>query len=88
MGEVIGISADLHLVQGYSFVFVPGANEYRKLPEQRRRLFSLGQEGFIVNKIPSAISIASLEYRRLGDRLVVTDGGKFVLDINEFGHAR
>ena len=88
VGEVIGISGDLQLVQGFGFVFVVGANEFHKLPEQRTRLFSLGQDGLIVNKIPSTVAISSLEYRVQDRRLVVTDGKHFALDINEFGGAR
>jgi hypothetical protein len=69
-------------------VFQSGTNEYAKLPELRTRLFSLGQEGFIVTKLPSDTAIASLQYRRVEKRLVVIDGGTFSLDINEFGGSR
>ena len=86
VGEVTGISGELQEVQGYTFVFNRGTNEYKKRPELRTRIFSLGQAGFIVNKIPREVAIASLEYRLIEKRLAVTDGGKFSLDINEFGH--
>lgn len=88
VGEVIGISGELHSVQGYAFVFTPGANEYKRRSESRTRLFSLGEEGLIVNKIPREIAIASLEYRSVEKRLVITDGKHFSLDINEFGGSR
>ena len=87
-GEVIGISGELHKVRGYAFVFTSGTNEYRKRPELRTRLFSLGQDGFIVTMIPKETAVASLEYRSVEQRLVVTDGGRFTLDINEFGGSR
>ena len=85
IGEVTGVSGELHEVLGYAFVFHIGTNEFRKRPELRTRIFSLGQQGFIVNKIPREVAIESLEYRFIERRLVVTDGGDFNLDIHEFG---
>lgn len=86
VGEVTGISGGLQEVRGYAFVLNRGRNEFKKRPEIRTRLFSLGQADYIVNKIPREVTIAALEYRVIESRLVVTDGGKFALDINEFGH--
>lgn len=88
VGEVTAIFGELQEIRGYAFVFEPGINVYRKRPELRTRLFSIGQDGFIVTKIPTGIDVASLQYRVLEKRLVVTDGGSFTLDINEFGSAR
>lgn len=87
-GEVTGVSNDLYEVSGYAFVFNPGVNRYDKRPEFRTRLFSLGEDGLIVNKIPRETLIASLSYRTVEKGLVVTDGGTFSLDINEFGASR
>ena len=84
-GEVIGISDELHEVRGYEFVFNHGNNEFQKRPELRTRIFSLGQEGFIVTKLSREVAIESLLYRFIERRLVVTDGKNFFLDINEFG---
>ena len=85
VGEVTGVSGELQEVQGYTFVFNSGTNEYKKNPELRTRIFSLGQAGFIVNKIPHEVAIESLDYRFIEKRLVVTDSKNFALDINEFG---
>lgn len=85
VGEVTGMSGVLHQVQGYAFVFNPGTNEYKKRPESRCRLFSLGESGFIVNKIPREIVLEALEYRLIEKRLHVTDGASFALNVNEFG---
>jgi len=84
-GEVTGVSGDLQEARGYTFVFNRGTNEYRKRPELRTRIFSLGQADFIVNKIPRDVAIESLAYRIVDKRLVITDGRDFFLDINEFG---
>jgi hypothetical protein len=85
VGEVTAVSDERHEVQGYTFVFSPGNNEYRKGPDLRTRVFSLGAAGLTVNKIPRDVAIESLQYRLIGNRLVVTDSGDFALDINEFG---
>ena len=86
VGEVIGISGELQEVRGYAFVFNRGTNEYKKRPEVRTRIFSLGQSGYIVNKLPTKVKVELLQYRYIEKRLVVTDNGEFCLDINEFGH--
>jgi len=83
-GEVTGCTGDLYELRGYEFVFSSGSNEYKRRPELRTRLFSLGEEGFIVTKISRHIDIESLEYRFLEKRRVVTDRKAFTLDINEF----
>jgi hypothetical protein len=84
-GEVISASEGLYEIQGYTFVFHSSANEYRKRPELRTRIYSLGDAGHIVNKLPREVDIGSLEYRVIEQRLVVTDSKGFLLDINEFG---
>jgi hypothetical protein len=75
-------------VKGYTFVFRSGSNEYRRRPELRTRVFSLGDAGHIVNKIPAGADIGALQYRMVDKRLVITDLAGFTLDINEFGAER
>lgn len=87
-GEVTAVSGELCEVRGYAFVFNPGVNRYDKRPELRTRLFSVGHDGLIVNKIPRETSITALDYRSVEKGVVVTDGGTFSLDINEFGTSR
>ena len=84
-GAVSGVSGNLFELQGYSFVFNSATNEYRRRPEVRTRILALGDAGYIVNKLPAETDIASLEYRVVNQRLVVTDLRDFSLDINEFG---
>lgn len=84
-GEVTAASDELFEIQGFTFVFHGGTNEYRKRPELRTRIFSLADSGHIVNRIPREVDIGSLEYRVIERRLVVTDMQAFELDINEFG---
>ena len=87
-GEVTAVSGELQEIRGYAFVFESGSNEYKKRPELRTRIFSVGQEGLIVTKLPAEIDIAAIQYRIMDKRLKVTDGGKFSLEIHEFGSAR
>jgi hypothetical protein len=87
-GEVVAVTGEHQMLRGYTFVFESGKNEFTKRPEIRTRLFDLGQEGFIVNKLPTQVDIPSLRYCVIDKHLVMTDDDTFVLDINEFGGAR
>jgi hypothetical protein len=86
-GEVTNRSSELYELQGYTFGFNSSSNQYSKRPELRTRIYSLGEAGYIVNKLPREIDIASLKYQVVEKRLVVTDLAGFSLDINEFGIA-
>ena len=88
VGEVTAHSDSLTEVRGYTFIFHAGTNEYRRLPEERTRIFNLGESGHVVNKIPQDVDLGSIIYQGFGNRLVITDGGSFSLPINEFGPAR
>ena len=84
-GEVGAVSGYLVELVGYTFIFNTSINEYRKLPEIRTRIFSLGDSGHIVNKIPPEVDFSALTYRVIEQRLVLTDNQSFSLAINEFG---
>lgn len=85
VGEVTAVSGGLAELQGYTFIFNTGVNEFKRLPELRTRIVSLGDFGQIVNKLPDDLDLASVHYRVVEQRLVVTDGRDFSLAINEFG---
>ena len=74
-------------IQGYTFVFNLSAMEYRRRPEVRTRIFPIGDGQLIINVLPADVVVEQLQYRKVDDRLVVTDGLKFSLDVNEFGVA-
>ena len=88
VGEVISSTDSLVEVRGYTFILDSGTNEYTRLPGERTRLFSLGEAGHIVNKIPKDVELSAISYQNRDNRLVVTDGGSFSLAINEFGSGR
>lgn len=85
MGEVIGNTGSLVELEGVVMVFNEGSNEWIRQPETRRRIFSLGEAGHVVNRIPREAEIDQLMYERIDGELLVTDGKEFELNINEFG---
>ena len=89
LGEVERIEAAAMRVRGYVFTFDSPSSQYLRSENQRTRILPLVASGFIVNVIPAATEIDDVQYvfNELG-RLVVTDGGAFSLDINEFGRTR
>jgi hypothetical protein len=89
VGEVEEVSGALVRVAGYAFIHDPWANEFLRKPERRVRILSLLDAGLIVNVIPREVVIEKVRYRTTTEnRLVVTDGASFSLDINEFGVKR
>ena len=85
VGEVSKAIGHMCVLQGYAYIFHSSTNEYRRRPERRTRIFSLAEANHIVNMLPRELDLASLEYRTIDGRLVVTDMKGFSLDINEFG---
>jgi hypothetical protein len=88
VGVVVAESGGLHKVEGYGFVFDEGTGRFRRKPDLRRRVFSLGEAQLIVNQLPSEVDVDSLQYVLLDGILVVTNNRGFRLDINEFGPSR
>jgi len=86
-GEVTFALGAVIRAQGYTFVFNPVTLEYRRRPELRTRVFSLGDGAHIVNVIPPDTRIEKLRYELVDQRLTINDGESFSLDINEFGSA-
>ena len=84
-GQVVTASETVARVQGYTFVFYPGPNEYIRRPETRERIIALSDAGNIINVLPENVRLEDLVYQKSGqNRLVVTDGKSYSLDINEF----
>jgi hypothetical protein len=84
-GQVVTATESTARVQGYTFVFYPGPNEYVRRPDLRERIIALSDAGNIINVIPQEVNLEDLVYRPSEqNRLVVTDRKSFSLDINEF----
>lgn len=84
-GTVRVVTANAMRLQGFTFVFNPTALEYRKRPEVRTRLFGFSDAQLIINVLPHDTNMDGLHYANRDGRLVVTDGSRFSLDVNEFG---
>jgi hypothetical protein len=87
VGEISAVSDALFKAEGYVFVFDSASNSYVKHPPLRTRLFSLSDAGHIINVIPREVDLDSLKYRVVSNRLQVTDGAGYSLEINEFGQS-
>jgi hypothetical protein len=76
-------------VKGYAFIFDDWADDFKRRPEERIRLFSLIDAGLIINILPDETEISELKYKisHEGHR-VVTDGKDFSLDVSEFTATR
>ena len=89
VGEVEEVSGDLVLLAGFAFIFSPNTNDYVRMPERRQRIFGLASSGLVINFIPGEVIIDDLVYWiNRENRLVLTNGSAYSLDINEFGASR
>ena len=87
IGEIIGFENCVYKLQGYTFVYTANLATYNKIPELRERIFSFNDSaGYIINKIPQNVEIASLKYIHNNSRLIITDQYKFSMDVNEFAY--
>ncbi|MCA9403422.1 MAG: hypothetical protein KC897_06550 [Candidatus Omnitrophica bacterium] len=86
IGEVKAASDWAARVEGYVFVYDSGISQFARREELRTRIISISDFGQIINVIPSRVELQRLEYKfNAQQRLVLTDGADFHLDINEFG---
>lgn len=85
LGVVKAVTGVLVKLEGHSFVFDTFKNAYYRQPEERTRIFDLGNDGLIVNKLPGDLDIDEVRYRVIDSLLVATDLKDFSLQINEFG---
>ena len=85
VGEVKEATDVAVRVEGYVFVHASNHNQYTRRPERRVRIFGLADNGLIMNVIPSSVILEDLSYQMSPqDRMIITDGKSFSLDINEF----
>lgn len=87
-GEVEELDGTIARVTGYAFVFDPAHNEWVRRGDSRTRLISLADAGNLVTVLPLNIDIDQISYDTVDGRLVITDGGDYTMDINEFGPNR
>ena len=87
-GQVQAASEHAARVQGYAFIFDQSHSGFIKRPELRVRILSLTDASVIINILPESVDLNELKYAVANDRLVLTDGRAFSLDINEFSAHR
>ncbi|MGB7298540.1 MAG: hypothetical protein WBD34_04420 [Burkholderiaceae bacterium] len=86
LGQVTAVEGVLCRLLGYAFVYDPKASVFVKRLGQRTTNIDLAESGYIVNVVDSEADIDKAAYHFVGGTgLVVSDGGTFSLDINEFG---
>lgn len=89
IGEVIRINETAALIEGYTFIFDNSKNQYIRRPEKRSRIVGIADSGYIINLLPVTADPVDAKYvQSKENKLVVSDGKTFSLEINEFGASR
>ena len=87
-GEVERIDSAAVQLTGLVFVYDSRSSTYVRGDRFRTRVIPLAANGFIINVAPRETNVDDVRYIERDGRLAVTDGGDFLLDINEFGGSR
>ena len=86
IGEVLEVDGLLARIEGYVFIFDTIINQYIRRTDKRTRIVGLADSGNIINILPTNADLQNTKYvENKEERLVVTDGKTFEMDINEFG---
>jgi hypothetical protein len=92
VGEIVVCNEHIVRAAGYIFVCDRIKNEFIRKSEPRERIFSLVDARLVINVIPPETQLEKVHYtiqvEKSHNRLIVTDGGKFSLDVHEFGALR
>ena len=88
IGVVEQADGSLIRVVGYAFMYDPSLTRYVRASELRTRIIPLSASGLVINIAPPDTQLEDVRYEDRDGRLIVTDGGSFSLDINEFGRNR
>ena len=88
VGAVEQADATIIRVVGYTFVYDHSLTRYVRASELRTRIIPLSASGLVINIAPADTQLEEVRYEDRDGRLIVTDGGSFNLDINEFGRNR
>ena len=82
-------NGSIERIEGYFMVFDKSKNTFIKNPIQRVTIMDLSSSGYWVNIIPKDVKLADLNYTYdSNNKLSLTDGKSFELNINEFGALR
>jgi len=84
-GVIERVEATAIRVTGYFFIYDPSSTTFVRGDKQRTRVMPLATSDLIINVAPSETRLEDVRYVDESGQLIVTDGGAFSLDINEFG---
>jgi len=86
VGEVKESLDNIVKVEGDVFILDPNINLFVKKPNAQTRIISLIDGLNIITILPAATNLKGLSYKlSKNNRMVVTDGESFYMDVNEFG---
>jgi len=92
VGEIVECNDTVARARGYVFVCDRIKNEFVRKPEPRERIVSLIDARLVINIISPETQLDKTHYVTLTEkphnRLIITDDGKFSLDVHEFGALR
>ncbi len=82
-GVVAAVSDSLVRAEGRSFIVSAVGSEVRRLPGIRTRIFGLSDSSHVTNILPQDIAVTDLQYASINGNLVISDGKKFSMEVNE-----
>ena len=86
VGEVKESLDNIVKVEGYAYILDPNTNLFVKKPNGQTRIISLTAGCNIITILPATTNLKELSYRlSKNNRMIVTDGESFCMDVNEFG---
>jgi hypothetical protein len=85
VGTVTRVSHNAARADGYTFIFDNFKGQFSKRPEIRTRIISFVDANLIIRVLPPSVEISNVRYQLSSDRrLIMTDGGDFKMDIEEY----
>ena len=89
IGEIKAANGSVARIVGFFMIFDKSKNTFIKKPSIRVTIMDLSSSGYWVNILPKDVMLADLKYvYDSNNKLSLTDGKSFELDINEFGALR
>lgn len=89
IGEIKVALGSIVRIEGFFMVLDKSKNIFTRQPGQRTTIMDLSSNGYWVNILPKEIDLAELKYAfNKNNKLTITDGKSYEMDINEFGSLR